>query len=70
MYEVKEDWEPLCEFLGVEVPKGKPLPHLNDAETFQKMIRGRLVLTVAVPIVVVSLAGLALLRLRHARPRK
>ena len=69
VYEVKEGWEPLCEFLGVDVPKDKPFPHLYDAETFKKMIRRRLALTVAVPTVAVSLAGLALLRLRRRRRR-
>ncbi len=69
VYEAKEGWGPLCEFLGVEVPKDNPFPHLNDAETFQKMIRRRLALTVAVPTVAVSLAGLALLRLRERRRR-
>ncbi|MCY1079359.1 sulfotransferase family protein [Archangium lansingense] len=42
VYEVKEGWEPLCRFLGVEVPKDKPFPRLNDTADFQKMIRGRL----------------------------
>ena len=69
VYQVKEGWEPLCEFLGAKVPKDKPFPHLNDAETFQKMIRRRLALAVAMPIVAVSLGGLALLRLRkRGRP--
>ncbi len=34
VYEVKEGWEPLCAFLGVEIPKGKPFPHLNDRDNF------------------------------------
>ena len=34
VYNVKEGWEPLCAFLGVEVPKDKPFPHLNDRESF------------------------------------
>lgn len=38
VYEVKEGWDPLCEFLGVEVPKGKPFPRLNDSESFRKMV--------------------------------
>jgi hypothetical protein len=38
VYEVKEGWEPLCDFLGVEAPKGKPFPHLNDADSFRKMV--------------------------------
>jgi hypothetical protein len=34
VYNVKEGWEPLCAFLGVEVPAGKPFPHDNDRATF------------------------------------
>ena len=41
VYDVKEGWEPLCEFLGVEVPEGKPFPHLNDTEAFRKRVRRR-----------------------------
>jgi len=39
VYEVKEGWEPLCDFLGIETPKGKPFPHLNDTDSFQSMVR-------------------------------
>jgi sulfotransferase family protein len=69
VYEVKEGWEPLCEFLGVEVPKDKPFPHLNDTDTFRTMIRRRLALALTVPVVAVSLAGLVLLRLRRRHRR-
>jgi hypothetical protein len=31
----KDGWEPLCEFLEVPVPES-PLPHVNDTENFQK----------------------------------
>jgi Sulfotransferase domain len=34
VYEVKEGWEPLCAFLGVAVPTGKPFPHDNDRANF------------------------------------
>jgi Sulfotransferase domain len=34
VYEVKEGWEPLCAFLGVEAPAGKPFPHDNDRANF------------------------------------
>ena len=37
VYEVKEGWEPLCEFLEVPVPDG-PMPHLNDATSFRAMV--------------------------------
>ena len=33
VWQVSEGWEPLCEFLEVEVP-AEPLPHVNDRETF------------------------------------
>jgi Sulfotransferase domain len=64
VYEVKEGWEPLCEFLGVEVPD-KPFPHLNDAELFRKRIRRIRRLTVAMAVLGVSLAGLVLVGIRR-----
>jgi hypothetical protein len=33
VWNVREGWEPLCEFLEVDVPD-HPLPHENDRETF------------------------------------
>jgi hypothetical protein len=66
VYEVKEGWAPLCEFLGVEVPD-KPFPHLNDTEVFRRRIRQIRVLTVATLTFGVSLAGLVLLYLRWRR---
>jgi Sulfotransferase domain len=36
VYEIKQGWGPLCEFLGVEVPD-EPMPHLNDTESFRNM---------------------------------
>ena len=41
VYEVKEGWKPLCEFLGVEIPEEKPFPHLNDTEAFKEMVQQR-----------------------------
>lgn len=38
VYEVREGWGPLCAFLGVPVPEGKPFPHLNDAAEFRARI--------------------------------
>lgn len=37
VYDVKQGWEPLCEFLEVPVPGG-PMPHLNDATSFRAMV--------------------------------
>ena len=64
VYEVKQGWEPLCEFLGVEVPD-KPFPHLNDAGEIQRLILLVRTLSVAVPAalaLVVGIPALALLR--------
>ena len=42
VWEVTEGWEPLCEFLEVDVPDG-PLPHANDRGTFlDRVIDGAL----------------------------
>lgn len=38
VFDVKQGWGPLCEFLGVPVPS-TPFPHLNDTADFKKMIR-------------------------------
>ena len=38
VYEVKEGWDPLYAFLGVEAPEGKPFSHLNDSDSFRKLI--------------------------------
>lgn len=35
VYEVKEGWEPLCQFLNVPVPQDKSFPHLNDTAEFR-----------------------------------
>ena len=65
VYEVKEGWEPLCEFLGVEVPD-RPFPHLNDAAEMRSRILVLRAFTLAVPAILMLLLGtvLALLRRR------
>ena len=63
VYEVKEGWKPLCEFLGVEVPSDKPFPHLNDSGDFRRMVRTRFAIALAVPAIL-ALAGLTTLILR------
>ncbi len=34
IYGVKQGWGPLCAFLGVEIPRDKPFPHLNERANF------------------------------------
>ena len=48
VYEVREGWGPLCEFLGVPEPD-EPFPHLNDAAGMRRGIRMLRALSVAVP---------------------
>lgn len=38
VYEVKEGWGPLCDFLGVEAPEDEPFPHLNDSDSFRSRV--------------------------------
>lgn len=59
VYEVKEGWEPLCGFLGVEAPD-KPFPHLNDREEFPRMMRRHMLAALA-PQVGKALAAAAVL---------
>ena len=40
VYNVKEGWEPLCQFLEVPVPQDEPFPHLNDKESFKNRVVG------------------------------
>lgn len=40
VFQVKEGWEPLCEFLGVDVPSGK-FPRSNDTDSFQERTKLR-----------------------------
>lgn len=37
VYDVKQGWEPLCAFLGVDVPPGD-FPHANDTDFFRKRL--------------------------------
>jgi hypothetical protein len=55
VYEVREGWGPLCEFLGVEAPIGEPFPHLNEGEAFRRTLRR------ARAAVTASLAGVSAL---------
>jgi hypothetical protein len=55
VYEVREGWEPLCAFLGVPVPEGKPFPHVNDTTEFRSRIQrgARIVRTAGYTVVTV-----------------
>lgn len=38
IYEVADGWQPLCDFLGVQIPD-ESFPHLNKKENFRKMVK-------------------------------
>jgi hypothetical protein len=39
VFEVKDGWEPLCKFLGTEIPD-EPFPRTNDREEFWDLVSG------------------------------
>lgn len=64
VYEVKDGWEPLCRFLDVPVPQGKPFPRLNDTAEFERIIRrGALVGKVLMGALVLLVAGVVYFQL-------
>lgn len=68
VYEVKEGWGPLCEFLGVEEPN-KPFPRLNDTAEMRRRLRAMRALSYALPAVLALLVALAVVLVRkRARP--
>ena len=38
-YKLGSGWEPLCEFLGKEVPVGRDFPRINEAEGFEAKVK-------------------------------
>jgi hypothetical protein len=69
VYEVKEGWGPLCEFLGVPEPD-EPFPRLNDTAQMQRGMKTMRALTVAVRVALaLSVAAALVLLLRRARGR-
>jgi hypothetical protein len=65
VYEVKEGWGPLCEFLGVPEPE-EPFPRLNDAARMRGGIKAVRALSIALPVALALsvAAAVALLRRR------
>jgi hypothetical protein len=57
VFDVREGWAPLCDFLGVEVPE-QPFPRLNEARQMRRRLLGLVALSAAAPALAV-LAGLA-----------
>ena len=57
VYDVRDGWEPLCDFLGVEVPD-RPFPHLSETRQMRRRLLGLIALS-AIPLVLL-VAGLIL----------
>lgn len=49
VFDVREGWRPLCEFLGVEVPD-KPFPYLNEAREMRRRLLGLVAFSAAAPV--------------------
>jgi len=70
VFDVREGWAPLCEFLGVETPDG-PFPRLNEAREMRRRLLGLVALSAAAPALAVltGVAATVFLVRRAARPR-
>ena len=68
VYEVKEGWGPLSDFLGVEAPN-QPFPRLNDTAEMRGRVRMLRAVSYAVPAILALLlvGGLYLLLPRRGR---
>ncbi len=60
VYQVTEGWEPLCTFLGVNIPEDQPFPHINDTEELKKAGRRMLLISKLQPVVVIIMLVLLL----------
>jgi hypothetical protein len=57
VFEVREGWAPLCDFLGVEAPD-EPFPRLNETREMRRTLLGLVVLSATAPALAV-LTGVA-----------
>ena len=57
IFDVREGWAPLCDFLGVEVPD-ETFPRLNEAREMRRRLLGLVALSAAAPVLLV-LTGVA-----------
>jgi hypothetical protein len=68
VYEVKEGWGPLCEFLGVPEPE-VPFPRLNDAAQLRRGMSAVRALATAMPFALALSIGAALILLARRTGR-
>ncbi len=68
VFEVKDGWGPLCEFLDVLQPD-REFPNVNDRESMQRRFRRARVVTRAVPVVGIGLFAFVCGLIRRLRRR-
>ena len=70
VFDVREGWAPLCDFLGVEAPD-RPFSRLNEARQMRRRLLGLVALSAAAPALAVltGIAATVLLARRLAKPR-
>ena len=70
VFDAREGWAPLCEFLGVEAPD-EPFPRLNEAREMRRRLLGLVALSAAAPALAVltGVAATVFLVRRVARSR-
>jgi Sulfotransferase domain len=70
VFDVREGWVPLCDFLGVEAPD-EPFPRLNEAGEMRRRLLGHVALSAAAPALAVltGVAATVFLLRRVARSR-
>ncbi len=57
VFDVREGWTPLCDFLGVEAPE-RHFPRLNEAREMRRRLLGLVTLSAVLPALA-ALAGVA-----------
>jgi hypothetical protein len=55
IFNVKEGWKPLCDFLEIPVPADIPFPHVNDHETVKRQINNARRMYQVLPFLAVGL---------------
>ena len=58
VFDVREGWGPLCEFLGVEAP-ARPFPRLNEAREMLRRLLGLAAVSAAAPVMASAAAIVA-----------
>jgi hypothetical protein len=62
VFEPKDGWQPLCDFLGVSVPD-EPFPRLNDTAEFRRFVRAGTAMSWAVLLLPIVLAVVLAVRM-------